>query len=191
MKCITLLVVVAAMVVAMAAAGAASAHPGHEDADVKADIRGKSSKKLNEKTKKKLTEVRRATAKYHSLKKARADGYVATETCVESPEGDMGFHYVNPTLASDTKVDPRKPEILLYATGKNGKPKLVGVEWFVADTDQDPSTDGDRPSLFDVPFDGPMPGHEPGMPVHYDLHAWIFEHNPSGVFAPFNPRVSC
>jgi hypothetical protein len=36
-----------------------------------------------------------------------------------------------------------------------------------------------------------MEGHEPGMPVHYDLHAWIFKHNPAGVFAQYNPRVTC
>ena len=30
-----------------------------------------------------------------------------------------------------------------------------------------------------------------GMPVHYDLHVWLWKHNPSGVFAPFNPDASC
>lgn len=42
-----------------------------------------------------------------------------------------------------------------------------------------------------LPFDGPMPGHETGMPVHYDLHVWLFRHNPDGLLAPFNPAVSC
>ena len=32
-------------------------------------------------------------------------------------------------------------------------------------------------------FDGPMEGHEPGMPVHYDLHAWVWKRNPGGTFA--------
>ncbi len=67
----------------------------------------------------------------------------------------------------------------------------MGVEWFVADADQYLSTDEDLPSLFGVQFDGSMPGHEEGMPMHYDLHTWIFEHNPSGTFTPFNPRVIC
>lgn len=48
-----------------------------------------------------------------------------------------------------------------------------------------------HPALFGVPFDGPMPGHEEGMPEHYDLHAWAWRANPNGVFAPFNPNVGC
>ncbi len=41
------------------------------------------------------------------------------------------------------------------------------------------------------PFEGPMPGHEPGMPVHYDLHAWVFTDNPSGNLAAWNPKITC
>ena len=26
---------------------------------------------------------------------------------------------------------------------------------------------------------------------HYDRHVWIYRENPNGVFAPFNPKVSC
>jgi len=29
------------------------------------------------------------------------------------------------------------------------------------------------------------------MPVHYDLHVWFWHDNPSGLFAPFNPALSC
>ena len=66
---------------------------------------------------------------------------------------------------------------------------LVGVEFFSADGV--PGTDDDRPSLFGQPFDGPMPGHFPGQPDHYDLHVWLWRFNPAGMFAQFNPRVSC
>lgn len=142
--------------------------------------------------KKGLAQVRQATAKYHDIDKALAAGYLATEECVEVPGlGGMGYHYINPALIGDLSVDPLKPEVLLYAPKNNGELKLVGVEYLVVDADQDLATDGDRPDLFGVPFNGPMEGHEPGMPVHYDLHAWIFQGNPGGVFADFNPRVSC
>lgn len=40
-------------------------------------------------------------------------------------------------------------------------------------------------------FDRPMLGHEPGQPIHYDLHAWAWKANPAGTFAQWNPRVSC
>ena len=26
---------------------------------------------------------------------------------------------------------------------------------------------------------------------HYELHAWLFRHNPAGMFAEFNPNVTC
>jgi hypothetical protein len=29
------------------------------------------------------------------------------------------------------------------------------------------------------------------IPAFYSLHVWLWEFNPSGLFAPFNPRVSC
>jgi len=36
-----------------------------------------------------------------------------------------------------------------------------------------------------------MPGHSRVMPIHYDLHVWLWESNASGMFAPFNPELSC
>ncbi|MCA1639594.1 MAG: hypothetical protein LC768_14895 [Acidobacteria bacterium] len=47
------------------------------------------------------------------------------------------------------------------------------------------------PSLFGRSFNGPMPGHGPGEPVHYDLHVWAWRNNPNGMFAQFNPKLSC
>lgn len=137
-----------------------------------------------------LAKVRLATAGYHWVGRAEAAGYASTVECVASPAGGMGVHYMNSALAADPAVVATKPELLLYEPTRHG-PRLVGVEYLKVDADQDLSTDEDRPSLFGVPFDGPMPGHGPGQPVHYDLHVWLWKHNPSGMFAPFNPRVSC
>jgi hypothetical protein len=47
------------------------------------------------------------------------------------------------------------------------------------------------PAVLGQTFDGPMEGHAPGMPWHYDVHVWVAEANPSGVFAQFNPAISC
>ncbi len=139
-----------------------------------------------------LSEVRRATAHYHDPAAAQADGYVPNEHCVSHPQlGGMGFHFVNPAELADPVVESTRPEILLYEALPSGKLKLVAVEWFAVDPDQDLATDDGRPSLFGVPFDGPMPGHEPGMPAHFDLHAWIWKHNPAGTLAAWNPRVRC
>ncbi|MDQ4088776.1 MAG: hypothetical protein M3163_00475 [Actinomycetota bacterium] len=139
-----------------------------------------------------LAEVRRATARYHDPSTALAEGYVAAEHCVEDPQlGGMGLHYLNPALLADPAIDPTRPEVVIYEMLPGGRLRFVAVEWFAVDPDQDLSTEEGRPSLFGIPFDGPMPGHEPGMPVHFDLHAWIWKHNPAGTFAPWNPTVDC
>lgn len=137
-------------------------------------------------------EVRAAVARYHSFVQAELDGYtIAGEPCVSEPPGTMGIHAINPALLADDAIDPLRPEILLYVPNEDGGLKLVGVEYWKADVDGDLMTDDDRPSVLGVPFDGPMPGHNPMMPVHYDLHVWVAEQNPSGLFAAFNPAISC
>jgi hypothetical protein len=139
-----------------------------------------------------LQDVRAAVAKYHSFEQAERDGYtVENEPCVSAPPGTMGIHAVNGALMDDGTIHVDRPEILLYVPSANGKLELVGVEYWKADADQSLATAGDRPSLFGRAFDGPMPGHSPGMPIHYDLHVWVAEQNPIGVFALFNPAVSC
>lgn len=117
-------------------------------------------------------------------------GYVPTDTCVALPgTGGMGYHYLNPSLLGS--VDPEHPAILVFVPTADGGRTLGAAEWFHADADQDLATSDDKPSLYGVPFDGPMPGHEPGMPIHDDLHAWLFVHNPLGLTSPWNPRVHC
>lgn len=132
-----------------------------------------------------------ATAKYHSVERALADGYVPGSPCEVSPDGGMGFHYVNPPLLMDPALDPARPEILLYAPRPNGKLRLIGVEYFKVDADQNLATADDKPAMFNKAFDGPMLGHAPGMPIHYDLHVWLWKWNPSGLFSMWNPRVTC
>lgn len=139
-----------------------------------------------------LQEIRAAVAKYHSFVQAEQDGYtVENEPCIASPAGTMGIHAVNPALMADDAIHAARPEILLYVPKANGKLELVGVEYWKRDADQNLGTAGDRPSLFGRAFEGPMPGHSPVMPIHYDMHVWVAEKNPSGVFALFNPAVSC
>ena len=134
-----------------------------------------------------LAEIKRATAKFHNVKKALAAGYLPAEHCISEPGlGTMGYHYVNPALV-DGVVDPRRPEILVYQpSGKGGHLKLVAVEYLVP-----AASVSSHPTLGRVPFEGPMPGHEPTMPVHYDLHVWLWQHNPDGTFATWNSAGSC
>jgi hypothetical protein len=155
---------------------------------------------------KELQAVRAAVGVYHSYAVAQAAGYsIVDEPCVESPDGAMGYHAVNRTLTADLASDPLRPEIMLYEPRANGTLDLVGVEYFqiaLANT-----ADGPRPWFEPTPpplgfatttpsvlghlFDGPMPGHNPAMPWHYDLHVWVFQDSPTGLFAAWNPTVSC
>lgn len=137
-----------------------------------------------------LAQLRHDLSRYQDVHQALADGFVPTPDCSSSPAGGMGFHYINFSRMM-APIDPAKPSILLYAPDREGQMELLGAEWFQADDDQSLSTADDRPTLFGQPFNGPMLGHEPGMPVHYDLHVWLFKANPDGVFAPWNPRVTC
>jgi hypothetical protein len=137
-----------------------------------------------------LHEVREATKRFRDVRVALAAGYEPAKHCVAGRKGGMGIHYANAKLIRDPRIDKRRPEVLVYEPHGEHR-RLVAVEYFRADADGRLDTDGDRPHLFGRDFDGPMKGHEPGMPVHYDLHAWIFKHNPAGVFAQYNPRVTC
>lgn len=29
------------------------------------------------------------------------------------------------------------------------------------------------------------------FPPHYELHIWLYEHNPAGLYSPWNPTISC
>jgi len=139
-----------------------------------------------------LQAVRAAVAKYHDYANAVADGYsLAGEPCVSSPDGAMGVHAANQGLIRAGVLDPLRPNVLLYMPRKDGSLDLIGVEYMRVDADQNLETDGDRPFLFNHPFQGPMLGHNPSMPIHYDLHVWVVDNNPSGTFAQFNPDFHC
>ena len=141
--------------------------------------------------------MREALSKYKDPYVAVRDLYLSTVGCVhydgmkmeghmDYPKGAMGIHFVNLTLQGPP--DPLKPNVLIYEP-VNGKLELIAIEWLVP-----LAAVKERPSLFGVPFQGPMEGHEPLIVQgfhHYDLHAWLFKDNPNGMFSPTNPDVSC
>jgi len=146
-----------------------------------------------------LDRLREALQKYQDPVVAIHDGYFSTLGCVEIDRpgepghvayqpGGMGVHFLN-VQAIGPVPDPARPQILLYEP-YGGKLRLAGAEWFI------PLATGvkERPRLMDQPFDGPMQGHHPLMPLemsHYDLHVWLFKRNPKGMFQATNPDVKC
>ena len=125
--------------------------------------------------------------------RAEADGYVSTVDCVSDPQGTaaMGVHYLHPALARDPSLDPTKPEVLLYEPTEDGM-TLRGIEFLFAIGPPGadiPASPPPRPTLFGQAFEGPMKGHGPEQPPHYDLHVWF--DNPAGMFEGMNPAVKC
>lgn len=154
-----------------------------------------------------VEQARAATAKYHKVERAVADGFISTGVCAEVPGlGAIGVHYVNYQRLFDPAVSIEEPEILIYLPKKNGKPKLVAVEYFQAIVINGAPYDGcgvenpacppgnppPPPAVFDGEvLEGPMPGHQPGIPWHYDTNVWLWADNPAGMFETFNPSLSC
>lgn len=129
-----------------------------------------------------LQSVRRATSRFHSTTQAIRAGYEPDDHCVSVPGlGGMGYHWVNPSLV-DPVFDPEKPEVVLYARGPGGNLRLVALEYIVIDAGQP------------APMFGNQPFNVGGTPVpvpHWSLHVWLYEHNPAGMFTPFNPNITC
>ena len=132
-----------------------------------------------------LAAARAATARYHDVARATADGYQAMGDCVAIPGAAMGVHYVNLALVGDPALDPARPEVLVYEPQRNGSLQLVAVEYMIPKPAWDAQNPGKRPAMFaGATFeDGPMDT--------YALHAWVWRQNPAGVFAPFNAKASC
>ena len=130
-----------------------------------------------------LATLRQVTASFHDFQTAAAAGWAAQITpCMESPEGGMGFHYGNVALIDGTaRVD--QPELLLYEPESNGQLRLVAVEYIIPYTFH--SRDAAPPVLFGQEF------QQVDAFQLWGLHAWVWKHNPSGLFAPWNPEVSC
>jgi hypothetical protein len=124
-----------------------------------------------------LDQAKDATAKYLDVDKAVADGYHDIGLFIPN----MGWHYMKEAIL-DARFEWTKPELLVYADDPcGGKRKLVAIEYA-------------------VPFDlaKRAPAGFVGRADEWDanqtfklwtLHAWVYEFNPDGVFAPMNPRV--
>ena len=140
-------------------------------------------------TQRDIAEVRGAVAKYHTPERAEAAGWELVDGldhCFDNPGvGGMGYHYIDTDQLGDPTLDPLRPEALVFVPGPQGQLRLGAVEFIVP------------VELWDEPDPPSVLGHDlhilqpvPGVEV-WGLHVWLFEHNPDGMFADWNPRVSC
>jgi len=132
--------------------------------------------------------VRAATAAFHDLSAAQAAGYGLFPGCFAHPEGGMGVHYVNFSSVGDGVVDPLAPEALVYEPLRGGGSRLVAVEYVVIAATW---TGAEPPEVFGQPLEYVDSPNEFGLPPFYELHVWLWQPNPSGIFHEWNPSVSC
>ncbi len=146
----------------------------------------------NASTASQIARLRQLVAPFHTFQAAFDAGWSAPITpCLKSGDlpstpgsGAMGFHWGNVAYIQDGGVvDLLQPELLLYEPEKNAKLRFVGVEYIVPFTDR-PAT-GPAPTLLGQQF-----AQVPEFGV-WGLHIYVGRHNPSGTFAPWNPKVSC
>lgn len=165
-----------------------------------------------------LATVRTLTERFRDVNVALAEGYIRDpmNVCDTAPMmgrsaelGAMGVHYFRPDLlgisappnsrvsGSGTHTDFNKPAILIYEPQADGSHELVAVEnlvfikaWESAGNRQPPAYRGQS---FNKMEDDPATAIDEAhmFEPHYDLHVWLYRDNPSGMFAQFNPNVSC
>ncbi|MEO5971977.1 MAG: hypothetical protein ABIP91_01235 [Sphingomicrobium sp.] len=162
-----------------------------------------------------LAEVKAATNRFRDVKVAIAEGYTTDNKCVTAEmlghpaeAGAMGLHYVRRDLlglpgkpegrvaGTGTYTDFSRPAMLVYEPQADGSMALVAVENLVFKSAWHAKAK-EAPSFHRTPFvlleDDPRTAldeahnYEP----HYELHVWLYRDNPNGMFAPFNPRVTC
>jgi hypothetical protein len=165
-----------------------------------------------------LEAVRTATERYRDVNVALAEGFIPDPTgmCVTAEmegrpaaEGAMGIHYFRPDLLGLTgPPDPRvdgvgthtdfnQPAVLIYEPQADGSLELVAVEnlvfqkaWAEAGNTNPPSFHTVAyASMIDDPSTEADEAH--GFEPHFEHHVWLYRANPNGVFAPFNPAVTC
>jgi hypothetical protein len=133
---------------------------------------------LSAATRQELARARSATARYHDIAQAEADGYVNTGFY----EPGEGFHVLKESLL-DANFDPEQPETLLYApVPGEERLQLVAVE-YVVPVGLSPGAPAGFTGDADIWLEQP---EAPGL---WLLSAWIWEHNPTGIFTSKNPRV--
>lgn len=165
-----------------------------------------------------LTEIRDATARFQDVNVALAEGYIRDpmNVCDEAAMmgkpaslGAMGIHYFRPDMlgvtappnprvnGTGTHTDFRNPSILIYEPQADGSLALVAVENLVFQASWAKTGAKAPPTFHGVPWDNMKDDPATALDEahmfepHYDRHVWIWRENPNGVFAQFNPAVSC
>lgn len=135
-----------------------------------------------------LQQLRARLAAYEDVEAALADGFEQFGECMSGPQGAQGIHFTHGARIEDPTLDPFEPEVLMYEPLPDGRLRLIGAEflvfqgaWHDAGNAASPALLGREfylnTTLLDEPF--------------YALHVWAWHFNPLGLFANWNPLISC
>ena len=135
-----------------------------------------------------LDVAREATERYQRMDLVLADGFTPLFECISDPAaGAMGVHYVQPDRF-DAQLELSEPEALVFEPQADGRRELVAIEYIIPAA----AWSGSEPPTFlgqTLQYKTMVGPHE--VDPYYELHAWVWEDNPSGMFADWNPEASC
>jgi len=141
------------------------------------------SDKLSSETRQELAQARRATAKYHDIDAAYADGYVDADFFLAG----VGCHLINLGYL-DGAFELTQPELLIYANcapNQGGKAELRSIE-YVTLCGGPPTCTLPAPEGFSGDEDVWTPFTDGSL---WTLHVWVWRNNPDGIFVKVNPRI--
>jgi hypothetical protein len=130
-----------------------------------------------------LAALRQLTEGFGDIAVAQAAGYTEqiTPCWYHRDLGGQGYHFARTELI-DGNVSLLEPELVMYEPRPDGTHEFLAIEYIVPFAAWD---NPDPPVLLGRPF---MRNERLELWV---LHVWLGKNNPSGLYADWNPNVSC
>lgn len=142
---------------------------------------------LSSDTRKELAQVRRATARYHNIANAYADGYTEVDPPFVLPGVGCHLWDLNALFGDMGKIELSRPELLIYSDcsqDAGGRAELRAVEYArpcngLCDEANLPDGFSGEDDVWEVFGDN----------ILWTLHVWVWRHNPAGMFVKINPDI--
>ena len=135
-----------------------------------------------------LLDLRNLLSDYENVDAAAAEGFSQFGECMSGPQGAQGIHFTHGPRIDDPTLTLLEPEMLMYEPRPDGTLRLIGLEYLVFQQAWHDAGNAASPTLLGREFylnttllDEPF----------YALHVWVWQHNPLGLFANWNPLVTC
>ena len=135
-----------------------------------------------------LNALRTVLATFEHVDTALVAGFERFGDCMSGPQGAQGIHYTHAERIGDPTLDVLRPEVLMYEPRPDGSLRLIGAEYLVFQQPWHEAGNGAPPNLLGREFT--LNTTLPEEPF-YALHVSIWQHNPLGLFANWNPLASC